>query len=129
MIKISTKQFIHCRDWDKLVQETYGRPYCFQQQDGCKDRGIVHITVPVKYPKNYENSKVPEIVNHFKMGVSFKSWLERDPEQLLTGKDDQDEFSLGLWWDRNFYPNIDMVVNDLYAKGLIEKGEYIINID
>jgi len=63
------------------------------------------------------------------MGVSFKAWLKRDPKQKLSSKDDQDSYSLMLWWERNFYPEIQMVVNDLYDKGLIEAGDYIINID
>ena len=30
-IKTSTKTVIECGDLDRLVEETYGRPYCFQQ--------------------------------------------------------------------------------------------------
>lgn len=35
MLKFETKKIIDCFDWDELVTETYGKPYCFQQQDGC----------------------------------------------------------------------------------------------
>ena len=63
------------------------------------------------------------------MGVSFKAWLERDPKQKLNDKVDRDNFSLNLWWERNFYPSIDMIINDLHKKGLIEEGEYVIEID
>jgi len=63
------------------------------------------------------------------MGVSFKAWLERDPKQRLKSEGDRDSSSLQLWWDRNFYPNVDMIINDLYSKGLLEKGEYDIKID
>lgn len=34
-----------------------------------------------------------------------------------------------MWWVRNFYPDVNMVANDLYEKGLLEAGEYLINID
>jgi hypothetical protein len=61
--------------------------------------------------------------------VSFKSWLERDPKQKLSNPRDQNDWSLGMWWERNFYPNVDMVINDLHSKGLLEAGEYTINID
>lgn len=61
------------------------------------------------------------------MGVSFKAWLERDPKQKLPNR--EDEFCIYLWWARNFYPHLDMVVQDLYTKGLIEPGEYAIEID
>ena len=129
MLKVKRKKVIDSFDFDKLVQETYGRPYTFQQQDGCKERQNVGITVPVQHPEDYDNDTVPEVVNHSDMGVSFKAWLERDPKQKLTNKGDRDDWSLGLWWDRNFYPNVDMVLNDLHSKGLIEAGDYTINID
>lgn len=109
-----------------MVIETYGRPYSFQQQDGCKDRDLVAITVPEECD-DFENDTVPEIVNGDEMGVSFKAWLARDPKTPLRDRDDT--FGLVLWWERNFYPDVQMVANDLYEKGLIEAGDYLINID
>lgn len=130
-MNIKTKQVIDCSDWDKLVSETYGRPYCFQQQDDCKPRGVESLTVPSEYTNDYENDTVPEIVNHPEMGVSFKAWLERDPKAPLVSEEGirDDDFGLSLWWERNFYPDVNMVANDLYEKGLLEAGEYLINID
>lgn len=122
-----TVKMITLREWNKLVETTYGRGYDFQQQDGCKSRGIQKITVPVEYPEDYENDTVPEIVNGDEMGVSFAAWLARDPNKELPIKDGK--LFLDLWWSRNFYPHVDMVANDLYARGLIEAGDYIINID
>lgn len=131
MLEYTTKKIIDVNDFDDLVQETYGRPYSYQQQDGCKDRGVEYVNVPFKNPYDFKNDSIPEIVNGNKRGVSFKAWLERDPEQKLNDKVDQDRdgFSLNLWWERNFYPSIGMVINDLYEKGLIEEGEYVIEID
>ncbi|QAU04496.1 hypothetical protein Va1_143 [Vibrio phage Va1] len=126
MIKFKKTNVIDCHDLDELVMKTYGRQYCFQQQDGCQPRGHVNITVP-EGDWDYENDTIPEVVNGDQMGVSFKSWLERDPKQLLEG--DDSEFSLKLWWDRNFYPSLSMVINDLHSKGLIPEGEYVIKID
>ena len=125
-MKIRTEKIIEVDDWDTLVKQTYGRPYSFQQQDGCKERGIVRISVPDE-PDDYESDIVPEIVNHEEMGVSFSAWLKRDPKAPMA--DGSADYSLELWWDRNFYPDIQMVVNDLHAKGLLEAGDYIINID
>ena len=34
-----------------------------------------------------------------------------------------------MFWERNFYPHVEMVMNDLHAKGLVEAGEYVIDID
>jgi hypothetical protein len=125
-IKIRTEKVIAVSDWDNLVKKTYGRPYSFQQQDGCKERGVYRFVVP-EPANDYENDTVPEVVNHKDMGVSFAAWLARDPDQKLPNQ--KTSWSLGLWWDRNFYPDMQMIANDLHAKGLLEAGEYTIDID
>lgn len=117
---------IEVRDFDDLVEKTYDKPYSFQQQDGCKERQLVNIKVPESHINDYGNDTLPEIVNHDDMGVSFKAWLERDPDKLLP---DKNQSSTNLWWYRNFYPHISMIINDLHSKGLLEAGEYKINID
>ncbi|NTW33879.1 MAG: hypothetical protein HGB12_14900 [Bacteroidetes bacterium] len=150
-----TVKMIDMSDWDKLVSDTYKKPYCFQQQDGCKPRGIHTIIIPEEFyeKEKYEeemNDSVPEVINNEEeMGVKFKVWLDRDPDAPLNpsdeelkkcpyywGKSEQDEkewkkdkSNINFFWIRNFYPNIQAVANDLYKKGLIEAGEYIINID
>jgi hypothetical protein len=140
-MKITQKNIISVQDWDDLVKETYNKPYSLQQQNGCQDRGVCELTVPEKETNDYENNVVPEIVNGEEMGVSFKAWLARDPKQplKLSRKDkklgdfqkniETEQWCIDLWWKRNFYPNISMVANDLYAKGLLPAGEYLINID
>ena len=52
--------------------------------------------------------------------VYLKQMLSSDPEY---------SFGLSLWWQRNFYPDVQMVANDLFEKGLIEAGDYVIDID
>lgn len=128
-LKVRTEQVIDVSDWDDLVMETYGKPYSFQQQDGCKDRQRVRITIPDK-PCDFENDTVPEVVNHRDMGVSFKAWLARDPKQPLNSKDGWErKHGVELWWERNFYPDVQMIANDLHEKGLVEAGDYVIDID
>ena len=127
-MKVKNVKIIEVSDWDELVSKTYGRKYSFQQQDDCKDRGVEHIRVSCQ-PQDYENDTVPEIVNCKEMGVSFKAWLERDPKQKLTNPDDQEQYCLDLWWERNFYPHVSMIINDLHKRGLLEEGEYSIEID
>tara|TARA_Y100000310_G_C20492810_1_gene720082 strand:+ start:419 stop:811 length:393 start_codon:yes stop_codon:yes gene_type:complete len=129
-MKITKEQMIEVHEWDKLVEETYGKPYSFQQQDGCKERGIFRLTIPDE-AEDFEQDTVPEIVNHEEMGVSFEAWLERDPKQpLVDGENiEKEEWSIKLWWERNFYPDIQMIANDLYKKSIIEKGSYVIEID
>lgn len=120
---------IEVSDFDKLVSDTYGKPYNFQQQDDCKPRGIYEFSLPNSHPYDYERDSVPETVNHPDMGVSFKAWLERDPDQKLNAEDWDSPSALKLWWDRNFYPCVDMILNDLHKKGLLKDGDYVINID
>lgn len=128
MLKISTKKFIDVNDWDELVTKTYGRPYCFQQQDGCKDRGIFTLDVPSKDTYDEEMSEtIEEVVNSEAMGVKFQQWLARDPKQPIG--EETEQWMIDLWWERNFYPDIHTIANDLHSKGLLEAGKYIINID
>jgi len=126
MLKFTTKQMITVQDWDELVGKTYGRPYSFQQQDGCKERGTHDITVP---DKGYDskNETIPEEINGDKMGVSFAAWLARDPKEW--NGDSEDKMFIDMFWERNFYPDVQMIANDLHAKGLIPTGEYVIEID
>ena len=117
-------------DWDKLIEETYGRPYSFQQQDGCRFRGIYALSIPSDDAYDFENDSIPEEVNGDEMGVSFSSWLARDPKQPLNTSDEWErEHGIDIFWRRNFYPSIEVVANDLYQRGLIPAGEYVINID
>jgi len=126
-MKIRTEKVVDVQEWDKLVVKTYGRPYSFQQQDGCKPRGIFCFTVPQKAECEFENDSVPEEVNGEEMGVSFAAWLARDPVKKIPGQEYDSE--LELFWERNFYPDVQMVANDLCEKGLLEAGKYTINID
>lgn len=77
---------------------------------------------------DHERDSVPENVNDETMGVSFKAWLARDPKQKLSNPEDQADYCLDLWWKRNFYPDVQMVANDLHAKGLLEAGTHTILI-
>ena len=128
IIKIQTKQIIDVGDWDNLVIKTYGKPYSFQQQDGCKQRQNVDITIPdYDYDYDFENDSIPEEINGEEMGVSFTAWLARDPQEW-NGKP-ENGFMVNMFWERNFYPDVQMIANDLHAKGLIPAGEYVIDID
>lgn len=130
-LKYSTVKMIECSDWDAFVTEAYGRPYDIQQQDGCRNRGIVDLTVPDPYADIDDEDmadSIPEVVNGPEMGVKFSSWLARDPLQPLSGRP-EDATGLSLWWERNFYPTLGKVANDLHSRGLLEAGEYVINID
>lgn len=125
-ITTRTEQVIDVGGWDNLVETTYGRPYNFQQQDGCKERQRVKITIPDE-AYDYENDTVPDVINGEEMGVSFKAWLARDPKEW--NGDPEDKRFLDLFWGRNFYPDVQMIANSLYRMELIEAGTYTIDID
>ncbi len=128
MLKYTNKKTISLSNWDKLVRDTYGKPYNFQQQDGCQERGTFELEIPSEYSEDDEyNDSIPEVINGEEMGVKFAVWLARDTKEW-NGKE-QDKPYIDMFWERNFYPDIHTLANDLYDKGLIEKGEYVINID
>lgn len=124
MIKYELIKLIEDSDFDKLIEETYGKPYCFQQQDGCKDRGVHRFSVPHEpwgeYPKEIEIE-----INGSEMGIDFDTWVNHDINDKFFGE----KWRNDLFYERNFYPEFWKLVNDLYARGLIEKGSYVLNID
>ena len=150
MIKVKNVKVIESGDWDNLVSDTYKKPYCFQQQDGCRGRGNVNITIPAESYEDEMKDKIPEVINdEYEMGVKFDVWLKRDPNEPLNpskeelehcgyywgdSKEDEkkwkeDKTHIQMFWERNFYPDLQTVANDLYKKGLIEAGKYSIEID
>lgn len=127
-IKYTSKKIIDCSDWDDLVIETYGKPYCFQQQNGCQSRGNFNISIPQEDVDELDMpDSIPEVINGNEMGVKFEAWLARDPKEW-NGKEEDRGF-VDMFWDRNFYPDIQVIANDMYKKGLVDAGDYIINID
>jgi len=58
MMAIRTVQMIDVQEFDGLVRETYKRPYSFQQQDGCKGRGIQNFTVPTEEAYDFEDDNI-----------------------------------------------------------------------
>ncbi len=122
------KIIVDCGDWDALVMKTYGKPYCFQQQDGCQDRGLTYTIDPTNPdPEDYTHSWLPEEINGPDMGVSFKAWLARDPKEW-NGEPEEKRF-VNMFWERNFYPHVESLASDLYKKGLIPADKFQIEID
>jgi len=131
MCKVKTKniKMIEVSDWDKLVSETYGKIYSFQQQDGCKSRGVEFIKIPNDEAFDFENASIPEIINDGEIGVSFKSWLARDSSAPLNSTTEElnesgyywgnteadetaykeDKHHIELFWERSFYPHVVLI--------------------
>lgn len=128
MIKVNKRNQIELKDWDDLVKSTYGKPYSLQQQTGCQARGIFTIEVPSDSEDEEYNDSISEKINGKEMGVKFNVWLNTNPKEHQE-RNNWLDYELELFWKRNFYPDIYTLANDLYSKGLIEKGEYDIKID
>lgn len=127
MLKIQKRNVIDVLDWDNLVEKTYGKIYNFQQQDGCQSRGTYTLNIGCEVEDDYPDT-VPLKINGEEMGVNLKSWLETD-SQKHKNKMNWEDWQVSMFWERNFYPNIEVLAYDLHKKGLIEKGEYDIKID
>jgi hypothetical protein len=121
-MKFKTVNMIEDSEWDAMVVAEYGKPYAFQQQAGCKDRGVYEFSIPLICESwDYTNNSIPETTSTDKMGVSFRAWLDRDPVNMSYNNE--------LWWHRNFYPDVTTIIEDLAAKGKLAPGNYLINID
>lgn len=130
-MKTRNVTIIDVDEWNKTVEKIYKRPYSFQQQDGCKERGIFYFSVPDD-SDDFENDTLPEKSNHEEMGVSFAAWLKRDPKQVLSIPDDgleSADWNIRIWWKRNFYPEFQTLANDLCSRGELKAGKYAIEID
>jgi hypothetical protein len=125
MIETKNVKVIDCRVWDLLVRETYNKPYCLQQQDGCISRGTIHITIPDESQDSEMNDSIPVEVNGEEMGVKFEVWKNTPTDQFEFEYD----WRKGLFWERNFYPELQAVANDLHSRGLVEAGDYLIEIE
>lgn len=128
-VKTTLRKVIECGDLDNLVIKTFGKTYCFQQQDGCKSRGneVFIISTDTSMDCYAGITSIPEEINGEKMGVSFDTWLARDPQEWNGEK--EDVIFIDLFWARNFYPDPQRLLNELCKKGLIDPGEYTIEID
>jgi hypothetical protein len=114
MLKYKTQRVIDLRDWDQLVKDTYGKEYSFQQQDGCRERQQYYIEIPSKWTNDDD---MPDEPRKNERGVKFSVWLEENPTWSR------------LDIIRNFYPDVETLANDLFDKGLIEEGVYVIDVD
>lgn len=130
MIKYTNKKVIEVSDWNKLVINTYNKPYNFQQQDGCQDRGSIDISIPNEEDYDEEMSEtIPFQINGKIMGVKFQTWLSTTEDDINSQLSESYKGANRLIWERNFYPTLQTIANDMHKKGLIEAGDYTINID
>jgi hypothetical protein len=125
-MKVSKKLFIDVDDWNDFVESVYGRPYSFEKQEGGRERGVYLFSVPT-YFKDYKDDSVED--RHCSWGVSFEAWKNADPSSNPLDVECVYDWRIKLAWKRSFYPDVTMVINDLYSRGLLDEGDYVINLD
>lgn len=106
-----TRTVIHESAFSRYVTNHYGRPYHLQQQGDMMGQEVsTRFTVPDPEDGEWEGMEAPTLVD----------WLKATPP---TDEHDRTEI---LRWERDYYPQLGAVVNDLHTKGLLDAGEYLI---
>lgn len=118
-MRIEKVNLISENDFSKLAVDTYGRPYQLQQQGDCLGQDtIIRLTVPEE-PMGWT-------------GPTLEEWRERplnlQPEEYTRGDWEEHTYLRDMWWEREFYPDVQVVANDFHARGLLPEGDYVIHI-
>lgn len=132
MLKTHHVNLVSDHDWDEFITATYKKSYCFQQQAGCRDRCTYEFSLPLECePGGYELDleDVPATLKTFAMQTTFAKWLERSEKEPLSSDTSQSKSALELWWQRHFYPAPEVIADNLYKRGLLPAGDYVIEID
>ncbi|TDP29888.1 hypothetical protein [Nocardia ignorata] len=117
-----TVTLIHESEFSKLVTETYGRPYRFQQQDGCRWGQDTVYLFDVPHPEGGWES-IEEFRGCYAEGVpTVEEWAN------TPIGDYEHSWQTELHWRREFYPPFEAVIDDLHARGLIDAGSYGLHI-
>ena len=107
---------LHESEFSDLVRQTFERPYSLQQQgDMHSQESFVRFDVPADREEE----------EHWQ-AVSMEEWLAAtppDPEDRSM-----EAFTDRLRWDREFYPQLDSVANELHARGQLDAGTYVLHV-
>lgn len=100
--------------FSKYVSELYGRPYQLQQQgDMLAQESSVALIVPE--PEDWNENP------------SLAEWLAATPPEE-QGLGLSELLNEEMRWERQYYPSLEAVGNDLHARGLLDVGYYIIHV-
>lgn len=122
-------KLIDSSDFDELVEAIYNIPYCFQQQDGCIDRGFYPIEV-IEDEEWLDDDYLKSPKESFYLdcdifGVDFQSWKNFKASDFKHFQDWKSQ----LIFHRHFYPKTEILLHDLCKRGVIEAGKYYIEVD
>lgn len=121
MLKYANVRYVDHLNFNDLVKDTYNKIYSLQQTYGGWDRQSFNFTA-TKNGKFAEGLPTKINEDDWGEGIDFKTWLNTPCPKNCS-------FSEELFWERNFHPYFDDLVLDLCQKGLIEEGDYVMNID
>lgn len=124
-IPVRTERVIEADDWNALVEDVYGRPYCLQWQGGCWRSGPFRFSVPGE-AEDFTRDSISNSIKGDKSGVSFKAWKSRHPKASVGGR--FDDWYVRLFWHMRFFPEFQTLANDLYRLGKIDSGSYTIDM-
>lgn len=128
MLKLETIKVIDVDKWNDFIVETYGKPYNFQQQDGCKERQYTNVDVKY-YVGEWDINEELEELEEYGGDIPFvrlDEWLAKEVEKPSEGNE---KWRIETRWERDFYPHIGELIIDLYNKNLIKLETFYINID
>lgn len=108
-------------DFDKFIRSFYKKPYCIQQQNGCMSRGAIEFSIPLINDDSILFNV--ELFDYLDDLPSLQEWLLKDPSEKVEGIT-----FLDIYWERDFYPKLSEILNDLYEKQKIVEGDYQIVI-
>ena len=111
MLKYNLIRQVSDTDFDNLVMETYGKSYAIQQQEGCRDRGVIYISVPPLYDINVNEypDTIEQAIDEDMYGVRWEDWLAVNPNDERLGEEDW-EREMAL--QRNVYPPMHDLINE-----------------
>lgn len=159
MLNVKIVKQINESEFSELVRKTYNRPYRLQQTDGCYSRGSFTLTIssngceaypttamsnggdgesPVSFQEWIQrdrNEPIPisekdiEAYEALKnSSISNKSFYDPNNESNKKSREVGGLLNT-LWWEREFYPDLNELLDDMLSRGLIEEGEYEMEID
>lgn len=114
MLRYYAAKIIDEDEFSQLVRDTYQRPYQLQQH-GFDSGEPMRIGT-------YLEIDVPGTDTWLPGEHSLEEWLEREVEN-------PGDKIAEIEWEREFTPDLQQLVNDLHAQGLLEAGEYLIKVE
>jgi hypothetical protein len=116
-MRIKSVKLIDETEFSQLVREAYGRPYRLQQQDHCMGQNEIEL---ITIPDEGIDIDDPQ---------RFEEWRDAEaPESRGVDQfgDMRWDWEVELHWEREFYPPLQELVNDMYERSLLPQGDYAI---